>query len=43
MEDEDSIELVAYADMFVILCIFINTAFIAVRIPCNTWGRGRGR
>ena len=31
LDDEDSIEVVTYSDLFILLCIFINTAFIAVR------------
>ncbi len=30
LQDEDSVEVVTYSDLFILTCIFINTAFIAV-------------
>jgi hypothetical protein len=32
VDDEDSIEVVTYADLLVLLCIFVNTSFIAVHL-----------
>ena len=41
LEDEDSIEVVTYSDLFILVCIGINTVFIAVSAQLSTSNRKR--